>query len=171
MRIFLIGFMGCGKTTLGRQLAQATGLSFIDLDHHIEEKYHKTVPEIFAEYGEEEFRKMEKEALHEVGHFENVIISTGGGAPCFFDNMDFMNKQGETLYMKLPVEVLADRLINARVERPLAKGKTEEELIDFISETLKKRDEFYMKAKWITNPADYPLQKFIDYWQLPVVTK
>lgn len=166
MRIFLLGFMGCGKSTLGKSLAADTGLKFIDLDYYIEEQQQKTIPEIFAEFGEETFRKMEHDALHEVGDTENVIISTGGGAPCFFDNMDYMNNQGETLYMQLPVEVLADRLINARVERPLAKNKTKEELIDFITMTLAKRDEFYLKSKWITNPADLPNEAFLTHWGL-----
>lgn len=169
MRIFLIGFMGCGKSTLGRSLAADTGLKFIDLDSYIEEQQGQTIPQIFANLGEEAFRKMEHDALREAGNSEGVIISTGGGAPCFFDNMDYMNQQGETLYMQLPIEVLADRLINARVERPLAKGKTRDELIDFITKTLDKRDEFYLKAKWITNPADMPNEAFLTHWGLKAV--
>ena len=91
-RIFLTGYMGSGKSTLGLRLAQKAGLSFIDLDHYIETRFRKTINEIFAEKGEKEFRIIERNMLREVGEFEDVIIATGGGAPCFFDNIDYMNK-------------------------------------------------------------------------------
>ena len=90
-RVFLVGYMGAGKTTVGKELAKLAGLSFIDLDYYIEGRYHKAVSQIFAERGEEAFREIERNMLHEVAEFEDVLISTGGGAPCFFDNMEFMN--------------------------------------------------------------------------------
>ena len=102
IRIFLTGFMGAGKTTLGRAFAKDTGLSFIDLDWYIEERFHKTISELFAERGEEGFRNLERKMLMEVGMFEDVVISTGGGTPCFSDNMEFMNAHGVTVLLKLP---------------------------------------------------------------------
>ena len=93
-RIFLIGYMGSGKTTLGKAFARAMQLQFIDLDWYIEERFHKTVQELFAERGENGFREIERNMLHEVGDFEDVLIAAGGGTPCFFDNMDYMNSVG-----------------------------------------------------------------------------
>ena len=92
--------MGAGKTTAGRELAKTLNLDFIDLDHFIQGRYHKTVSELFAEYGENEFRNIERNILLEVGEFENVVISTGGGTPCFFNNMEYMNNAGQTIYLK-----------------------------------------------------------------------
>ena len=108
----------------------------------------KTVAQIFAERGEEGFRKMEYNMLHEVAEFENVIISCGGGTPCFFDNMDYLNQQGKTVYLKADPEVLYNHLLMGKVERPLIKGKSPEELIAYIREQLKKREEYYTKAKY-----------------------
>lgn len=145
-RIFLVGYMGAGKTTLGRALAKTLGLQFVDLDCYIEERYHKTIPQIFADKGENGFRELEKRMLHEAGEFENVVISTGGGTPCFFDNMDYMNSQGTTVYLDVPVERLFIRLSIARHKRPLIKEKNDEELRAFISEQLEKREGYYRKA-------------------------
>ena len=145
-RIFLIGYMGAGKTTLGRALAEETGLQFIDLDCHIEKRYCKTISQIFAEKGEEEFRNIEKRMLHETGEFENVIISTGGGTPCFFDNIQYMNTQGTTVFLDVPLERLFIRLSIARSKRPLIKEKSDDELRAFIAEQLEKRAPYYKKA-------------------------
>ena len=106
IRIIIVGYMGSGKTTVGKALAQDLNLTFYDLDWYIESRMHKTVPQIFAEKGEEGFRKIEHNMLHEVAEFEDVIISCGGGTPCFFDNMDYMNGQGDTVYLKATPEVL-----------------------------------------------------------------
>lgn len=145
-RIFLIGYMGAGKTTVGKDLAKLMGLSFIDLDCYIEGRYHKTVGQIFAEKGEEAFRDIERRMLHEVAMFENVLISTGGGAPCFFDNMEFMNEMGTTVYLKVSVEELAKRLEVCKSTRPVLKGRSGDELVAFIAESLKKRTPHYMQA-------------------------
>ena len=109
-RIFLIGYMGAGKTTMGKELSKQSGLSFIDLDHFMEGRYRKTVRQLFEEKGEETFRQIEKKALHEVADFENVVISTGGGTPCFFDNMAYMNSIGTTVYLKASPQGLSERL-------------------------------------------------------------
>ena len=140
--------MGAGKTTIGKALSKELGATFYDLDWYIESRMRKTVAQIFAERGEEGFRKMEYNMLHEVAEFENVIISCGGGTPCFFDNMDYLNQQGKTVYLKADPEVLYNHLLMGKVERPLIQGKSSEELIAYIREQLKKREEYYTKAKY-----------------------
>jgi len=150
-RIILIGYMGSGKTTIGKALSKQTGMMFYDLDWYIENRMHKTISQIFEEKGEEGFRKIEYNMLHEVAEFEDVIISCGGGTPCFFDNMDYLNQQGDVCYLKASPEVLYKHLQMAKVERPLLKGKTHDELIAYISDHLKERDPYYSKAKHSLN--------------------
>jgi len=150
-RIFLIGYMGAGKTTLGKAFARALGLSFIDLDWYIEERFHKTIRELFTERGEEAFRDLERRMLHEAGEFEDVVISVGGGTPCFFDNVGYMNSVGETVFLDVDIHVLFRRLKIAKQQRPLLDGKTDEELMTFIQEALQKRLPFYTRAKHTFN--------------------
>ena len=138
--------MGSGKTTLGRALAAEIGIPFIDLDHYIEKRYCKTIAQLFAEKGEEGFREIERRILHEVGEFEDVIISTGGGTPCFFDNMEYMNAQGTTVFLEASVDVIYTRLTIARTQRPLVAGKTEEELRRYITDMLELRTPYYRQA-------------------------
>ena len=147
-RIILIGYMGAGKTTVGKALAKELGLQFYDLDWYIESRRRKTVAQIFDEVGEEGFRKIEHNMLHEVAEFEDVVISCGGGTPCFFDNMDYMNQQGQVVYLHCEPETLLGHLLMGKTERPLLKGKTPEELISFIKEQLTKREPFYTKARY-----------------------
>lgn len=139
--------MGAGKTTVGKALAKELNIEFYDLDWYIEARMRKTVKQIFDEQGEEGFRRIEKNMLHEVGEFENVIVSCGGGTPCFFDNMEFMNQQGETVYLKATPEVLYGHLKMGKTVRPLLLNKTQEEVQVFIKEQLQKRESFYKKAK------------------------
>lgn len=150
-RILIIGYMGAGKTTLGKVLAKDLGLPFYDLDWYIESRMMKTVPQLFAERGEEGFRKVEHNMLHEVAEFENVVISCGGGTPCFYDNMEYMNAQGDTVYLKASPEVLYAHLQMGKVERPLLKNKTREEMQAFIQEQLAEREKYYTKARHIFN--------------------
>ena len=147
MRVIIIGYMGAGKTTLGKALSKELGIPFYDLDWYIESRMRRTVEQIFAENGEEGFRKIEYNMLHEVAEFEDVIISCGGGTPCFFDNMDYLNQQGETIYLKATPEVLLGHLKMGKVVRPLLKGKSQEEMKTFIEEQLEKREPFYNKAR------------------------
>ena len=147
-RIILIGYMGAGKTTIGKALSKELGIIFYDLDWYIENRMRKTVSQIFAERGEEGFRKIEYNMLHEVAEFEDVIISCGGGTPCFFDNMDYLNQQGQVVYLKAEPEVLYKHLLMAKVERPLIKGKSQEELLAFIRDQLDRREPFYSKARY-----------------------
>jgi shikimate kinase len=150
-RIILIGFMGSGKTTLGRALAKDLGIEFIDLDNYIELRRCKSINNIFAEMGEEGFRTIERNLLHEVCEFENVIISAGGGTPCFFDNIDYMNQQGETFFLKAEPDVIQAHLMMGKTQRPLIQGKSPEELNAFIKKSLKEREPFYAKAKHTIN--------------------
>ncbi|HHU96772.1 MAG: shikimate kinase [Bacteroidota bacterium] len=145
-RIFIVGYMGSGKTTVGRQLARSLSLQFVDLDLFVEGKYRKTVLQLFVERGEEGFRELERQALCEVAEFENVVISTGGGTPCFFNNMALMNRAGITVYLQAEPEELAHRLISSRTSRPLIAGKSKEELVSFITEHLVRRERYYLSA-------------------------
>lgn len=148
VRIFLTGYMGAGKTTLGKAFARELGLSFIDLDWYLEERFHQTISQLFAERGEDGFRRLEQKMLHEVGDFENVVISTGGGTPCFFDNMDYMNAQGQTVFLDVDEETLFRRLRVATAQRPILRGKSDAELRDFIVKALAGRMPFYGKAHY-----------------------
>ena len=149
VRVILIGYMGAGKTTVGRALAHELGVPFYDLDWYIESRMRKKVPQIFAERGEEGFRKIEHNMLHEVAEFENVVMSCGGGTPCFFDNMEYMNSLGDTVYLKASPEVLYEHLKMGRTERPLIKGKEHGELLQFIANQLAERELFYNQARHV----------------------
>lgn len=144
-----MGYMGAGKTTLGKTLSKSLNLSFIDLDYYIERRYHKEIRQLFAEKGEDGFRDIERRMLHEVAEFEDVLISTGGGTPCFFDNMQFMNQAGVSVYLKVSVDELAKRLELCKQTRPVLKNRSGEELKTFISESLKTRLPFYEQAQII----------------------
>lgn len=148
-RIIIVGYMGAGKTTVGKALAKETGLQFYDLDWYIEGRMRKTIPQLFAERGEDGFRQVEHNMLHEAAEFEDVILSCGGGTPCFFDNMDYMNLQGDTVYLKARPDVLCAHLKMGKVKRPLLEGKTEDELHGFITDQLAQREPYYMKARHV----------------------
>lgn len=150
-RIFLVGYMGAGKTTIGKVLSKMAGLSFIDLDYYIEGRFRKTVSQLFAERGEEGFRSIEHNMLHEVAEFEDVLVSTGGGTPCFFDNMAFMRQQGTTIYLQVSVEELVKRLELCKQTRPVLKNRSGEELKAFVEESLTARASFYEQAQIIFN--------------------
>ena len=159
MRIYLIGYMGSGKSHLGWKLANHLGVQFVDMDNYIEERNCKTIPQIFAEEGEAEFRKIERKALEELSEFTDLVTATGGGAPCFFDNIDLMNETGKTIYLNIDPEILANRLLKSKTERPLIKGKSREELVEFIDETLKKRNQFYSQAIYQITEPDIDLEE------------
>ena len=133
---------------MGKAFAREMKVPFIDLDWYIEERFHKTIRELFAERGEASFRELERNMLHEVGEFEDVIISTGGGTPCFFDNMEYMNARGQTVFLDVDVEILFRRLRIAKRQRPILQGKSDDELRAFIVEALEKRAPFYSQARY-----------------------
>lgn len=147
VRVFLCGYMGSGKTTLGKSLASTMNLTFIDLDNFIESRQHKTVKEIFAEVGESGFRDIERKSLIEVSEYEDVIISLGGGTPCFFENMDIVNAAGVSVYLKPSEDVLLARLIKGKHKRPLLADKSDDEILGVIREQLAWREPYYLKSK------------------------
>lgn len=146
MTIFIIGYMASGKTTFGRALARQTGMQFIDLDFYIEQRYRSTVSKIFAEKGEDEFRRIEREMLREAGEFEDVVISCGGGTPCFFDNMDFMLSKGVTVWLNTSPDRITTRLIANNSRRPLMAGKTPAQIREEVDRALAARLPHYCRA-------------------------
>jgi shikimate kinase len=178
-RIILIGYMGAGKTTIGKALSKELGLPFYDLDWYIEGRRHKTISQLFSELGEEGFRKIEYNMLHELAEFEDVIISCGGGTPCFFDNMDYMNQQGQVVYLRCEPQVLQKHLMMGKTERPLLKDKSPEQLIDYITEHLKEREPYYNKARYTLDVSlmdnyekiKITIDKLKELLQLPVSDK
>jgi shikimate kinase len=145
--LYIIGFMGSGKSTAGKKLASLLGWSFIDLDKSIEVQTGKTIPELFSLHGEDHFRNIESEVLRSLKSQINTVISTGGGTPCHGDNMDFMLKTGLTLYLKLTPGQLKSRLSESKGERPLIKDLTDEGLLRFIEDKLASREKWYNSAE------------------------
>ena len=143
--------MGAGKTTVGKALAAELGVPFYDLDWFITTRYRRSVPEIFAERGEEGFRDLERRMLHEAAEFEDIVLSCGGGTPCFFDNMEYMNSLADTIYLKATPEVLAMHLRMGKGKRPLLEGKSPEELEETVRQMLVEREPFYSRAKHIVD--------------------
>ncbi|MDO3625558.1 shikimate kinase [Mucilaginibacter sp. BT774] len=159
MKIFLIGFMGSGKTTLGRKLASRLGYEFIDLDHKLEQQVELSIAEYFQIFGEDAFRKLESEVLKKTLYPDNAIISTGGGLPCYFDNMDWMKANGKSVYIKLSPKTLADRLETGKEERPLLQDKHGDALVDFIEQKLGEREKFYSQANIIVDGLSLTAEK------------
>ncbi|MBS1625759.1 MAG: shikimate kinase [Bacteroidetes bacterium] len=157
MTVFLIGFMGAGKTTLGKKLAPKLQCTFIDVDHLLEQRENKTIREIIATHGEAFFREKESETLRSID-IENKIISTGGGTPCFHDNMAWMNAHGITLFLNVSEKAIYSRLKTAdREQRPLLRGMDDEGLRLFIHDKLRERRPFYEQAQLSLDPISEPL--------------
>jgi shikimate kinase len=174
--IFLIGYMGCGKSTLGRNVSRLSGVEFIDLDRYIESRYHANIRDIFASEGEARFRDIERSMLREVGQFDDVVIACGGGTPCFFDNMEFMNGAGTTVLLDTSLSKLHTRLMRGRHKRPLIAGKSDSELREFIVKALEERMPFYSKAqcRFVSDLLDDEVEvettamRFINQFHLPL---
>jgi shikimate kinase len=157
-KVYLIGFMGSGKTTTGMKLASQLDWQFTDLDKEIEKATGLTIPEIFSLHGEAYFREVESERLRSLGSAEKIIVSTGGGTPCYADNMSFMLSTGLTLYLKLTPGQLKSRLSDTNGERPLIKDLSEEELLGFIEEKLAIREKWYNLAALTINGFDLDMR-------------
>lgn len=146
--IFLIGFMGSGKSTMGHKLSRILKYRFIDLDQFLIRKHELSIGDLFARFGEEGFRRLEREALQELAEEEGCIIACGGGTPCYADNMQMINEKGTTIYLQTDLEVLFQRLKTSATERPLLAGKSEEELRETIESLLNIRKAYYEQAKY-----------------------
>ncbi|MBB2146879.1 AAA family ATPase [Pedobacter sp. LMG 31464] len=153
MKIFLIGFMGCGKSTKAKQLANKLECQVVDLDAVIVEQEKQTIAEYFAAHGEASFRQLESDTLKNYPYPETCVVATGGGLPCFFDNMEWMNANGKTVYLHMEPAQLVSRLHN-RQKRPLIANMDDEQLLAFIIKKLEERDPFYTKAQLIINAFD-----------------
>ena len=162
MKIFLVGFMGSGKTSIGRRMAELLGFDFVDTDRFIEMLHNTTIDHIFAQQGEAAFRKMEHDLLQELHHREYAVVSTGGGMPCHSDNMDIMLADGKVVYLKTSPQALAHRLLCSYTERPLIKGKTAKELQLYIVEKLTERELFYNRAHIVVQTEDFSIEAFLQ---------
>lgn len=143
LRLYLIGMMGTGKSYWAQKLSGAHNMDWIDLDSQIEKDASMTIKEIFEIRGEVFFRTEERDVLHKLSEFNNIIIATGGGTPCFHDNMKWMNDHGITIWIDEPIETLAERLKKEKAHRPLIKDLDDEELFHFLSIKLSERSKFY----------------------------
>lgn len=157
--IFLIGYMGSGKTTVGRILARQYGIEHIDLDWRIEQRFHTKISDMFVEIGEDGFRRRERNMLQEIMCMEDVVVSLGGGTPCFFDNMKQMNSAGYTIYLQCDIGVLVERIMRSQAKRPIVANKTKDELEVFVAEHLAEREKFYLKAQYVWNAVEMDLDE------------
>jgi len=146
MVIYIIGFMGCGKSTSGKLLAQHLHYEFIDLDILFQTKFKMNIPAYFEKFGEEAFRKSEYELLREIDITKNLVVATGGGTPCFSDNMEYLKSTGITVYLQLTPALLYKRLASSHTVRPLVTGKKPDELKAWIEDSVKERTVYYKKA-------------------------
>ncbi len=166
LKIFLLGFMGAGKTTIGKKLAKALEIPFLDLDQVIEKEEGATITTLFAKLGEAEFRKLEGSYLKSFSYPEQFLLATGGGTPCFYDHLDWMNDQGTTIYLKLSSKSLHDRLKNATKEdRPLLQNKNESELLTYIETSLSQREPFYSKAQITLKGENLSIKDFVNIFE------
>jgi shikimate kinase len=162
MLIYLIGFMGSGKSTIGKQLAKKLNHLFVDFDELIEEQSGKKISEIFKDEGQQGFRNIETEILKGISDFKDTVVSTGGGTPCFYDNMRLMNDTGITIYIRMPAGSLFHRLAQSKTKRPLIEGLTDLQLMDFIMDTLPEREQFYMQAKHVVKGESLKADKILE---------
>lgn len=150
MRYFLVGYMGCGKSRMGRMMSHDLKMHFVDLDDYIAQQEGRTVSEIFAAMGEEGFRQLERHYLEEVcGLYSTFVMATGGGTPCFFDNMDYMNRQGKTIFLDVDVDTLTSRILRGKEKRPLVAELEDGEVRDFVERHLQDRRSYYLQAQEI----------------------
>ncbi|MEA3452094.1 MAG: shikimate kinase [Bacteroidota bacterium] len=163
MRIILVGFMGVGKTTVGRKIARKLNSKFVDLDMYIELKNKASLSYIFNLIGEDGFRIIEQKSMMEVVEEDEIVLSTGGGTPCFYDNMNVLNDKGFTVYLSIPPQEILKRLYNYKKKRPLVDRLSKKELYNFINEKFQKREKFYKKAKFEIHTSNIPINKVSDY--------
>ena len=154
--------MGAGKTTAAKRIANRLGWEVADTDAMFEEKYRISIHDFFQKYDENLFRKLESEVLKSTENLDNTVISTGGGLACFFDNMDWMNQHGLTVFMRISPEAAADRILNSKRKRPLTENKTKEELAEYIRQHYASRLPFYEQAQITVKSEDFDLDGFME---------
>ena len=159
MRIFLVGYMGSGKSTLGSALADALGISWIDLDDEFESRYKIMIADFFAKYGEATFRDLEHKLLTEIIERTDIVVSTGGGAPCFFDNMKLMNQSGVTVYLSASPELLISRIENSSRKRPVFQQMKGENFAENLIRHLESREPFYTQATLTIDAAKPDIER------------
>lgn len=163
MRIYLIGFMGSGKTHWGSLLSQKLGIPFFDLDEQVTEQAGSSIPEIFAEEGEEAFRLKEKDALHIITEsHESFVMACGGGTPCYFNNIEYMKQAGSTVWINTPLETLYKRLVKEKTERPLIRDLSDEQLKNFIYKKFADRRIYYEQADMLVDEEPVQLDNLIN---------
>lgn len=163
MRIFLIGFMGAGKTHWGRLLSEKLGIRFFDLDEQVAEHAGKTIPDIFAAEGEEYFRLLEKEVLYIITEsHDSFVMACGGGSPCYFNNIDYMNEAGTTVWINTPLSILFERLVKEKDKRPLIRQLSEEQLQAFIGKKFADRKIYYEQAEITVEDEPLELDALIE---------
>ncbi|HUQ96959.1 MAG TPA: shikimate kinase [Chitinophagaceae bacterium] len=163
MKIFLVGFMGAGKTFWGQQLSQKLSLPFFDLDHHIEEKEESTISAIFEKEGEEYFRLLEKDVLYLLTeNHDSFVMATGGGTPCFFNNMGYMKKSGTVIWINCSVDVMYNRLVEEKEKRPLLKNLSNDDVRTFIKKKLADRKIYYEQATASVNDDNLKLDVLVS---------
>lgn len=159
--VFLVGYMGSGKSTTGQLLAEQLNWPFFDLDQEIEDKTGRSIPDIFKEEGEEVFRTIEHDSLWElVAMYSKGIVATGGGTPCFQDNLEVMKKNGKVIFIDVPETLLFDRLRTQIFTRPVLASMNEDQLMEFIAQHLRDRRPFYQQADYIVR-GDQPDENLI----------
>lgn len=166
MIVCLVGYMGSGKTTIGRNLANLMNCPFFDLDNEIQKHVGKSIKDIFAIHGEVFFREKEREVLISLLHQENSVISTGGGTPCYLNNMEMINKNALSVYIKLTAGIICQRLKDSKEERPLLKQKSGDDLLQFIQRHLSEREKYYNQAKLTVEGENLTIEELLE-----VVTK
>lgn len=160
-RIYIVGYMGAGKTTAAKRIANRLGWEVVDTDAMFEEKYRISVCDFFHKYDEQLFRKLESEVLKTTENMEYTVVSTGGGLACYFDNMEWMNRHGLTVFMRISPEAAADRILHSKRKRPLTENKTEEELAEYIRHHYAERLPFYEQARITVKSEDLDLEELI----------
>lgn len=159
-RVYLIGFMGAGKTTIGKYVARDMGWTYLDMDNVFEQEHNCTISTFFEKEGEAAFRKEETKLLRKIAQMDKVIVSTGGGTPCNNENIAIMKESGTVIYINVEPEILRNRLAPAKANRPLLANKSDEELLEFIQGKLNEREPFYRQANIIVDGDKLPFSSY-----------
>lgn len=163
MRIFIVGYMGAGKSTVGKRLARKLDLPFIDLDDAFEQKYRYSIPNFFDHFGEEKFRELEHQLLNEIIlNNQDAVISTGGGTASYFNNMELINDSGLSVYLKMSALSISHRLKMARKLRPVIREVQHEDMLEFIKKQLAERELFYNKARLSVKGENFDLEHLVE---------